>query len=455
MRYGRPPTSAVPASARVQPEDHPHRGGLAGAVRADEAGDPPGRDGEGQPVDRDGRAVALAQRRGPRSWLPWPTGYGREPARPSSRCGSGLRRSLAARATAGRPARGERRPPAAAGAARMAADAGARSTPGGGRRREASRGHVAAARPAAGARRACGRASTAPLRRPAAATVAVPARWSPRRRCALAASVVSRRRADRWRAVAGPASRPRLVAVRPGPRCSRRCCGRCSAAVPACGARALGGVARWRLGRRVLLAGAPWPARARRRRAPATAGRAMADAAGARGPRRAGPIARELHDVVAHHISMIAVQAETARLTTPGMPAEGAERLRRDRRHRPGRAHRDAPAAGRAARGCRRRGRPRARSRVCDQLNELLDEAARRRGAGARLIVRGRVVPLDPGVELTAYRIVQEALTNARRHAPGAAVDVELGYARRTRCGCGSATTARARRRRGGAPGTV
>ena len=36
---------------------------------------------------------------------------------------------------------------------------------------------------------------------------------------------------------------------------------------------------------------------------------------------------------------------------------------------------------------------------------------------------------LDPGVELAAYRIVQEALTNARRHAPGAAVDVELRYA--------------------------
>jgi signal transduction histidine kinase len=39
------------------------------------------------------------------------------------------------------------------------------------------------------------------------------------------------------------------------------------------------------------------------------------------------------------------------------------------------------------------------------------------------------VVPLDPGIELTAYRIVQEALTNVRRHAPGAAVDVELHYA--------------------------
>ncbi|MGH3168989.1 MAG: DUF7134 domain-containing protein, partial [Trebonia sp.] len=38
-------------------------------------------------------------------------------------------------------------------------------------------------------------------------------------------------------------------------------------------------------------------------------------------------IARELHDVVAHHISMISVQAETARLTTPGMPAAGAQRL--------------------------------------------------------------------------------------------------------------------------------
>ena len=41
----------------------------------------------------------------------------------------------------------------------------------------------------------------------------------------------------------------------------------------------------------------------------------------------------------------------------------------------------------------------------------------------------GAPVPLDPGVELAAYRIVQEALTNARRHAPGAAVDVELRYA--------------------------
>jgi signal transduction histidine kinase len=42
--------------------------------------------------------------------------------------------------------------------------------------------------------------------------------------------------------------------------------------------------------------------------------------------------------------------------------------------------------------------------------------------------VRGALTALDPGVELAAYRIIQEALTNARRHAPGAAVDVELHY---------------------------
>jgi signal transduction histidine kinase len=50
-------------------------------------------------------------------------------------------------------------------------------------------------------------------------------------------------------------------------------------------------------------------------------------------------------------------------------------------------------------------------------------------GATARLIISGPVTPLDPGVELAAYRIVQEALTNARRHAAGAAIDVELRYA--------------------------
>jgi signal transduction histidine kinase len=156
--------------------------------------------------------------------------------------------------------------------------------------------------------------------------------------------------------------------------------------------------------------------------------RAMADSLlehAARGER--ARIARELHDVVAHHISMIAVQAEAARLTTPGMPPEGAKRLiaigdtartaLTEMRRLLGVLREDAGAAP------DRRPQP-----GLQQLNELLDEARNLSAGSTRLIVRGAVAPLDPGIELTAYRIVQEALTNARRHAPGAAVDVELEY---------------------------
>ena len=149
---------------------------------------------------------------------------------------------------------------------------------------------------------------------------------------------------------------------------------------------------------------------------------------------------------------MIAVQAETARLTTPGMPAAGAQRFAEigdtaragltEMRRLLGVLREDA---GETA--ADRHPQP-----GLAQLTELIDEAREASGAGARLIVSGPVAPLDPGVELAAYRIVQEALTNARRHAPGAAVDVELRYDDE-RCGCGSATTARARRHRRGASG--
>jgi signal transduction histidine kinase len=138
-------------------------------------------------------------------------------------------------------------------------------------------------------------------------------------------------------------------------------------------------------------------------------------------------IARELHDVVAHYISMIAVQAETARETTPGLPAAGAQRL--------------AEIAGTARAGLTEMRRllgvlredaggvaARHPQPGLPQLAELIDAARETSGAGARLIVSGPVAPFDPGVELAGYRIVQEALSNARRHAPGAAVDVELRY---------------------------
>jgi signal transduction histidine kinase len=142
-------------------------------------------------------------------------------------------------------------------------------------------------------------------------------------------------------------------------------------------------------------------------------------------------IARELHDVVAHHISMVAVQAETARLTTPGLPAAGAQRLSAigdtartaltEMRRLLGVLREDADSDPVSI----RRPQP-----GLSELNELLDAARDASGSGTRLIVYGSPVALDPGVELAAYRIAQEALTNARRHAPGAAVDVELRYAR-------------------------
>jgi signal transduction histidine kinase len=140
-------------------------------------------------------------------------------------------------------------------------------------------------------------------------------------------------------------------------------------------------------------------------------------------------ISRELHDVVAHHISMIAVQAENARFTIPGMPDAGAQRLSSigetaraaltEMRLLLGVLHEDTsdvPAERRPQPGI-------------DQLAELIDEAREVSQATTRLITSGWPQPLDPGTELAAYRIVQEALTNARRHAPGAAVDVELRFA--------------------------
>ena len=154
-------------------------------------------------------------------------------------------------------------------------------------------------------------------------------------------------------------------------------------------------------------------------------------------------IARELHDVVAHHISVIAVQAETARLTTPGLTDAGAKGFAAigdtaragltEMRRLLGVLREDAQAAadvhasddGDVARTLAADRRPQP---SLTQLAELVEDARQASGGAARLIVSGQVTRLEPGVELAAYRIVQEALTNARRHAPGAAVDVELRY---------------------------
>ena len=125
---------------------------------------------------------------------------------------------------------------------------------------------------------------------------------------------------------------------------------------------------------------------------------------------------------------MIAVQAETARMTTPGMPPASAKRLSAI-----GDTARTALIEMRRLLGVLREDtdadEPVLRPQPgLAELNELLDEARTASGSAARLILSGSPATLDPGVELAAYRIVQEALTNAGRHAPGAAIDVELHY---------------------------
>jgi signal transduction histidine kinase len=137
-------------------------------------------------------------------------------------------------------------------------------------------------------------------------------------------------------------------------------------------------------------------------------------------------IARELHDVVAHHVSAIAVQAETARLTTEGMPEEGKARLEAI-----GDTARDALGEMRRVLGVLRSDDEGEADREpqpgLGRLDELVD-TARASGTNVRLTLSGRAVALPQGVDLCAYRILQEALTNARRHAPGATVDVEILY---------------------------
>jgi signal transduction histidine kinase len=133
-------------------------------------------------------------------------------------------------------------------------------------------------------------------------------------------------------------------------------------------------------------------------------------------------LARELHDVVAHAVSMVVVQAEAG--AAAGGPPERVEETF------------DAIAdTGRTALSELRRllgvlrdpGEPGPRDPQpgVAQLEPLV-EVVRRAGLPVDVRVEGTGRPLPPGVDLSAYRIVQEALTNAGKHAPGATVTVTV-----------------------------
>jgi signal transduction histidine kinase len=140
-------------------------------------------------------------------------------------------------------------------------------------------------------------------------------------------------------------------------------------------------------------------------------------------------IARELHDVVAHHVSLMAVQAEATGALLPDRPDAAAKsadliaatarqamtelrRLLGVLRFNPS-DHSERTALAPAA--------------SLTRLEEVL-EAVRGAGLPVTCSVSGSPATLPPGVDLTAYRIVQEALTNTLRHAPGSEASVDVVY---------------------------
>jgi signal transduction histidine kinase len=136
-------------------------------------------------------------------------------------------------------------------------------------------------------------------------------------------------------------------------------------------------------------------------------------------------IARELHDVVAHHVSLMAVQAEAATSLLPDRPTEAARSVEII-----------ASTARQALTELRRllgvlRGPSEhletSPSRSLAELGAVLDQV-REAGLPVELTVLGTPTPLAPGIDLTAYRIVQEALTNTIRHARGSQAAVALSY---------------------------
>jgi signal transduction histidine kinase len=138
-------------------------------------------------------------------------------------------------------------------------------------------------------------------------------------------------------------------------------------------------------------------------------------------------IARELHDVVAHHVSLMAVQSEAAASLLPDRPEAAGKSVEII-----GQTAREALTELRRLLGVLR-GPPDGRhattspSPSISALDEVLVQV-RRAGIAVDLRVEGSPSKLAPGVDLTAYRIVQEALTNTVRHSGASHVAVTVSY---------------------------
>ncbi|MFD3522844.1 sensor histidine kinase [Streptomyces sp. NPDC058653] len=134
-------------------------------------------------------------------------------------------------------------------------------------------------------------------------------------------------------------------------------------------------------------------------------------------------IARELHDVVAHHMSVITVQADSAPYRIDGLPdaareefstiAAGARESLTEMRRLLAVLRSDGSAGERAPQP------------GLDRVQQLV-EATVRAGVPAELSLAADLGPVPPSVDLSAYRIVQEALSNVVRHAPDAPTRVSV-----------------------------
>lgn len=139
-------------------------------------------------------------------------------------------------------------------------------------------------------------------------------------------------------------------------------------------------------------------------------------------------IARELHDVVAHNVSVMVVQADGAAYVLDAAPDQAKKALETIST-----TGRQALAEMRRLLGVLRTGEHQEVGEYVpqpdvEQLEELVEQV-RTSGLPVDYKVEGTPRPLPSGVELTAYRIVQEALTNTRKHGgPNAGASVRLVY---------------------------
>jgi signal transduction histidine kinase len=136
-------------------------------------------------------------------------------------------------------------------------------------------------------------------------------------------------------------------------------------------------------------------------------------------------IARELHDIVAHAVSVMVLQVGAVRHQLPDALEQDRDALRRVEQ-----AGRTALAEMRRLLGAMRRdgdGVELGPQPGLDGLDSLLDEVGRA-GLPVRLHVEGDTYTLPRAIELSAYRIVQEGLTNSLKHARASQADVTVRY---------------------------